>query len=124
MLSNCLNIAYGLEYYARFGRERIEQLKSIIFNRVGSPFSVLCIYFFSLNTGHRLQPLGDGSQGGQMGSGGDGERWGSDRGPRGSLNEQIAVVLMRLQEDMQNVLQRLHMLEAVTASQVLFIELI
>ncbi|KAM6375805.1 LOW QUALITY PROTEIN: acyl-CoA-binding domain-containing protein 5 [Alca torda] len=66
--------------------------------------------------GHRLQPLGDGSQGGQMGSGGDGERWGSDRGPRGSLNEQ-SVVLMRLQEDMQNVLQRLHMLEAVTASQ-------
>ncbi|XP_030349643.1 acyl-CoA-binding domain-containing protein 5 isoform X3 [Strigops habroptila] len=67
--------------------------------------------------GHRLQPLGDGLQGGQMGSGGDGERWGSERGPRGSLNEQIAVVLMRLQEDMQNVLQRLHMLEAVTASQ-------
>eukprot|EP00076_Gallus_gallus_P037405 XP_025002943.1 acyl-CoA-binding domain-containing protein 5 isoform X2 [Gallus gallus] len=67
--------------------------------------------------GHRLHPVGDGSQGGQMGNGGDGERWGSDRGPRGSLNEQIAVVLMRLQEDMQNVLQRLHMLEAVTASQ-------
>ncbi|XP_065484848.1 acyl-CoA-binding domain-containing protein 5 isoform X3 [Caloenas nicobarica] len=67
--------------------------------------------------GHRLQPVGDGSQGGQMGGGGDGERWGSDRGPRGSLNEQIAVVLMRLQEDMQNVLQRLHMLETVTASQ-------
>lgn len=55
-----------------------------------------------------------------MGSGGDGERWGADRGPRGSLNEQIAVVLMRLQEDMQNVLHRLHMLEAVAASQVLF----
>ncbi|XP_068261118.1 acyl-CoA-binding domain-containing protein 5 isoform X2 [Nyctibius grandis] len=75
--------------------------------------------FYSVRRGrgHRLQPLGDGSQGGQMGSGGDGERWGSDRGPRGSLNEQIAVVLMRLQEDMQNVLQRLHMLEAVTASQ-------
>ncbi|XP_058676794.1 acyl-CoA-binding domain-containing protein 5 isoform X2 [Ammospiza caudacuta] len=67
--------------------------------------------------GHRLQPLGDGAQGGQMGGGGDGERWGSDRGPQGSLNEQIAVVLMRLQEDMQNVLQRLHMLEAVAASQ-------
>ncbi|XP_010073239.1 PREDICTED: acyl-CoA-binding domain-containing protein 5 isoform X2 [Pterocles gutturalis] len=75
--------------------------------------------FYSVRRGrgHRLQPLGDGSQSGQMGSGGDGERWGSDRGPRGSLNEQIAVVLMRLQEDMQNVLQRLHMLEAVTASQ-------
>ncbi|KAM6088106.1 acyl-CoA-binding domain-containing protein 5 isoform 1-T2 [Chlamydotis macqueenii] len=75
--------------------------------------------FYSVRRGrgHRLQPLGDGAQGGQMGSGGDGERWGSDRGPRGSLNEQIAVVLMRLQEDMQNVLQRLHMLEAITASQ-------
>ncbi|XP_069715587.1 acyl-CoA-binding domain-containing protein 5 isoform X2 [Phaenicophaeus curvirostris] len=76
--------------------------------------------FYSVRRGrgHRLQPLGDGSQGGQMGSGdGDGERWGSDRGPRSSLNEQIAVVLMRLQEDMQNVLQRLHMLEAVAASQ-------
>ncbi|XP_010009702.1 PREDICTED: acyl-CoA-binding domain-containing protein 5 isoform X2 [Nestor notabilis] len=75
--------------------------------------------FYSVRRGrgHRLQPLGDGLQGGQMGSGGDGERWGSERGPRGSLNEQIAVVLMQLQEDMQNVLQRLHMLEAVTASQ-------
>ncbi|XP_014737691.1 PREDICTED: acyl-CoA-binding domain-containing protein 5 [Sturnus vulgaris] len=75
--------------------------------------------FYSVRRGrgHRLQPLGDGSQGGQMGSGGDGERWGSDRGPQGNLNEQIAVVLMRLQEDMQNVLQRLHMLEAVAASQ-------
>ncbi|XP_058676802.1 acyl-CoA-binding domain-containing protein 5 isoform X3 [Ammospiza caudacuta] len=75
--------------------------------------------FYSVRRGrgHRLQPLGDGAQGGQMGGGGDGERWGSDRGPQGSLNEQIAVVLMRLQEDMQNVLQRLHMLEAVAASQ-------
>uniref|UniRef100_A0A8D0HMP0 Acyl-CoA-binding domain-containing protein 5 n=1 Tax=Sphenodon punctatus TaxID=8508 RepID=A0A8D0HMP0_SPHPU len=67
--------------------------------------------------GHRMYPLGDGAQGGQMGSGGDGERWGSDRGPRSSLNEQIAVVLIRLQEDMQNVLQRLNTLEALTASQ-------
>ncbi|XP_067418502.1 acyl-CoA-binding domain-containing protein 5 isoform X2 [Emydura macquarii macquarii] len=67
--------------------------------------------------GHRMQLPGDGAQGGQMGSGGDGERWGSDRAPRGSLNEQIAVVLMKLQEDMQNVLQRLHTLEALTASQ-------
>ncbi|XP_053118449.1 acyl-CoA-binding domain-containing protein 5 isoform X2 [Hemicordylus capensis] len=67
--------------------------------------------------GHRMHPVGDGAQGGQMGSGGDGERWGSDRGPRSSLNEQIAVVLIRLQEDMQNVFQRLHTLEALTASQ-------
>ncbi|XP_025023161.1 acyl-CoA-binding domain-containing protein 5 isoform X2 [Python bivittatus] len=67
--------------------------------------------------GHRMYPLGDGAQGGQMGSGGDGERWGSDRGPRSSLNEQIAVVLIRLQEDMQNILQRLHALETLTTSQ-------
>ncbi|KAM9230027.1 acyl-CoA-binding domain-containing protein 5 isoform 1-T1 [Dugong dugon] len=67
--------------------------------------------------GHRMQHLGEGAKGRQVGSGGDGERWGSDRGSRGSLNEQIAVVLMRLQEDMQNVLQRLHELETLTASQ-------
>ncbi|KAM4705678.1 acyl-CoA-binding domain-containing protein 5 isoform 2-T3 [Rhinophrynus dorsalis] len=65
----------------------------------------------------RMHPVGEGSRSGQMGSGGDGDRWGSERGPNSSLNEQIAVVLMRLQEDMQNVLQRLHTLEALTASQ-------
>ncbi|XP_062955548.1 acyl-CoA-binding domain-containing protein 5 isoform X5 [Cynocephalus volans] len=67
--------------------------------------------------GHRMQHLSEGTKGQQVGSGGDGERWGSDRGSRGSLNEQIALVLMRLQEDMQNVLQRLHKLETLTASQ-------
>eukprot|EP00070_Physeter_catodon_P006384 XP_007113731.1 acyl-CoA-binding domain-containing protein 5 isoform X3 [Physeter catodon] len=67
--------------------------------------------------GHRMQHLSEGSKGRQVGSGGDGERWGSDRGSRGSLNEQIALVLVRLQEDMQNVLQRLHKLETLTASQ-------
>ncbi|XP_038611565.1 acyl-CoA-binding domain-containing protein 5 isoform X2 [Tachyglossus aculeatus] len=72
---------------------------------------------FRRGRGHRMQHLSDGTQGGQMGSGGDGERWGTDRGPRSSLNEQIAIVLMRLQEDMQNVLQRLHTLETLTASQ-------
>ncbi|XP_077124557.1 acyl-CoA-binding domain-containing protein 5 isoform X2 [Ranitomeya variabilis] len=66
---------------------------------------------------NRMHPVGDGGRGGQMGSGGDGERWGSERAPEGSINEQIAVVLMRLQEDMQNVLQRLQTLEALTASQ-------
>lgn len=65
-----------------------------------------------------MYPLGDGAQGGQIGSGGDGERWGSDRGPRSTLNEQITVVLIRLQEDMQNILQRLHALETLTTSQV------
>nr|XP_036860407.1 acyl-CoA-binding domain-containing protein 5 isoform X3 [Manis javanica] len=67
--------------------------------------------------GHRMQHLSEGTKGWQVGSGGDGERWGSDRGSRGSLNEQIALVLMRLQEDMQNVLQRLHKLETLTASE-------
>ncbi|GAB1286014.1 Acyl-CoA-binding domain-containing protein 5 [Apodemus speciosus] len=67
--------------------------------------------------GHRMPHLSEGTKGRQIGSGGDGERWGSDRGPRGSLNEQIALVLLRLQEDMQNVLQRLHKLETLTASQ-------
>ncbi|XP_036615135.1 acyl-CoA-binding domain-containing protein 5 [Trichosurus vulpecula] len=67
--------------------------------------------------GHRMQPLSDGLHRGRMGSGGDGERWGSDRGAGGSLNEQIAVALMRLQEDMKNILQRLHTLETLAASQ-------
>ncbi|NWJ09104.1 ACBD5 protein, partial [Crypturellus undulatus] len=67
--------------------------------------------------GHRPQPAGDGAQGGQTGSGGDGERWGSERGPRGGLSEQLAVLLLRLQEDMQGVLQRLHALEAAAATQ-------
>ncbi|XP_045631302.1 acyl-CoA-binding domain-containing protein 5 isoform X3 [Ursus americanus] len=67
--------------------------------------------------GHRMPHMSEGSKGRQVGSGGDGERWGPDRGSRGSLNEQIALVLMRLQEDMQNVLQRLHKLETLTASQ-------
>jgi hypothetical protein len=74
----------------------------------------------SLKIGHRMPHLSEGTKGRQMGSGGDGERWGSDRGSRGTLNEQIALVLMRLQEDMQNVLQRLHKLETLTASQVSF----
>ncbi|XP_073076278.1 acyl-CoA-binding domain-containing protein 5-like [Manis javanica] len=67
--------------------------------------------------GHRMQHLSEGTKGWQVGSGGDGELWGSDRGSRGSLNEQIALVLMRLQEDMQNVLQRLHKLETLTVSE-------
>uniref|UniRef100_A0A8B9XP93 Acyl-CoA-binding domain-containing protein 5 n=1 Tax=Bos mutus grunniens TaxID=30521 RepID=A0A8B9XP93_BOSMU len=56
--------------------------------------------------GHRMQHLSEGSKGRQVGSGGDGERWGSDRGSRA--------------EDMQNVLQRLHKLEMLAASQVGF----
>ncbi|KAK6299793.1 hypothetical protein J4Q44_G00298260 [Coregonus suidteri] len=51
-----------------------------------------------------------------QGSGGDRERWGGAGTPGGSLNEQIIVALARLQEDMQRVLERLHTLEALTAS--------
>ncbi|KAJ3611242.1 hypothetical protein NHX12_021258 [Muraenolepis orangiensis] len=58
--------------------------------------------------------LGAGSwQGGE----GDGERWGGAGTPVGSLNQQIVVALARLQEDMQSVLQRLHTLEALGATQ-------
>ncbi|NXA31910.1 ACBD5 protein, partial [Eudromia elegans] len=66
--------------------------------------------------GHRPAAPGEGAQGGQTGAGGDGERWGSERGPRGGLNEQLALLLLRLQEDMQGVLQRLHALEAAAAT--------
>lgn len=52
------------------------------------------------------------------GGDGDGSRWGGAVTPGGSLNEQIVVALARLQEDMQSVLERLHTLEALTASQV------
>ncbi|GAA6215177.1 acyl-CoA-binding domain-containing protein 5 [Lates japonicus] len=54
-----------------------------------------------------------------MHSGGDGDggHWGGTGTPGGSLNEQIVVALARLQEDMQSVLERLHTLEALTASQ-------
>ncbi|XP_070709219.1 acyl-CoA-binding domain-containing protein 5A [Pempheris klunzingeri] len=68
--------------------------------------------------GSRSPGLGSGSLV-PMHSGGDGD--GSRRGgavtPGGSLNEQIVVALARLQEDMQSVLERLHTLEALTASQ-------
>lgn len=50
--------------------------------------------------------------------GGDGGRWGGAAKASGSLNEQIVVALARLQDDMQSVLERLHTLEALTASQV------
>ncbi|XP_059901191.1 acyl-CoA-binding domain-containing protein 5A isoform X5 [Gadus macrocephalus] len=56
--------------------------------------------------------------GGWQGEEGDGERWGGAGTPAGSLNEQIVVALGRLQEDMQSVLQRLHTLEALSATQV------
>ncbi|XP_029979094.1 acyl-CoA-binding domain-containing protein 5A isoform X3 [Sphaeramia orbicularis] len=51
------------------------------------------------------------------GGDGDGGHWGGAVTPGGSLNEQIVVALARLQEDMQSVLERLHTLEALTATQ-------
>ncbi|KAL1006318.1 hypothetical protein UPYG_G00070740 [Umbra pygmaea] len=66
----------------------------------------------SRSLGHR-----PGAQAPQQSSGGDGERWGGVGPPGGSLNEHIVMALSRLQEDMQSVLERLHMLEALTASQ-------
>ncbi|XP_068160548.1 acyl-CoA-binding domain-containing protein 5A isoform X2 [Antennarius striatus] len=66
----------------------------------------------------KSQEPGAGSLVPMHGSGdGDGGRWGRTGTPTGSLNEQIVVALARLQEDMQSVLQRLHTLEALSASQ-------
>lgn len=67
--------------------------------------------------GSRSPASGSGSAGPQQGSGGDGERWGADGPMTENLNEQIICALARLQDDMQSVLQRLHTLEALTASQ-------
>ncbi|XP_055784838.1 acyl-CoA-binding domain-containing protein 5A-like isoform X1 [Salvelinus fontinalis] len=67
--------------------------------------------------GSRSSGHSPGAQKPLQGSGGDGERWGGAGTRGGSLNEQIVVALARLQEDMQHVLDRLHTLEALTASQ-------
>ncbi|KAJ8396815.1 hypothetical protein AAFF_G00014140 [Aldrovandia affinis] len=67
--------------------------------------------------GSRSPAPGSGPQGVPLSGAGDGERWGSEGGVRGSLNEQIVTALARLQEDMQSVLQRLQTLEALTTSQ-------
>uniref|UniRef100_A0A8C7H7R2 Acyl-CoA-binding domain-containing protein 5 n=1 Tax=Oncorhynchus kisutch TaxID=8019 RepID=A0A8C7H7R2_ONCKI len=69
----------------------------------------------SRSSGHGVE-----AQGPLQGSGGDGERWGGAGATGGSLNEQIVVALARLQEDMQSVLERLHTLEALTASQEMY----
>ncbi len=75
---------------------------------------VISVFLGSRFPGHGSGPLRPSYSGGD----GDGDRWGGATTPEGSLNEQIVVVLARLQEDMQSVLQRLHTLEALTASQV------
>ncbi|XP_016431486.1 acyl-CoA-binding domain-containing protein 5A-like isoform X5 [Sinocyclocheilus rhinocerous] len=67
--------------------------------------------------GSKSPAFGSGSAGPQQGSGGDGERWGTDGSVTDNLNEQIICALARLQDDMQSVLERLHTLEALTASQ-------
>lgn len=67
--------------------------------------------------GSRSPAFGSGSAGPQQSSGGDGERWGTDAPGMENLNEQIICALARLQDDMQSVLERLHTLEALTASQ-------
>lgn len=73
-----------------------------------------------MSPGSRSPGLGSGALVPAYSAGdGDGGRWGGEASsPAGSLNEQIVVALARLQEDMQSVLERLHTLEALTASQV------
>uniref|UniRef100_A0A3Q2WW71 Acyl-CoA-binding domain-containing protein 5 n=1 Tax=Haplochromis burtoni TaxID=8153 RepID=A0A3Q2WW71_HAPBU len=68
--------------------------------------------------GSRSPGLRPGSQMPMHSAGdGDGGHWGGAGTPGANLNEQIVVALARLQEDMQSVLERLHTLEALTASQ-------
>ncbi|CAL8313362.1 unnamed protein product [Merluccius merluccius] len=62
-------------------------------------------------------PERPGAGGRQGGGEGGGERSGGAGTPGGSLDEQIVAALGRLQEDMQSVLQRLHTLEALSATQ-------
>lgn len=69
-------------------------------------------------SGSRSLGSGSGVTGSLQGAGGDGERRGSGGTGGGDLNEQIVMALTRLQENMQSVLERLHTLEALTASQV------
>lgn len=78
----------------------------------------LFLFFFFPPSGSRSVSSSGAVQGLLHGNGGDGERWGSESPVGGNLNEQIVTALARLQEDMQSVLQRLHTLEALTASQV------
>ncbi|XP_060778525.1 acyl-CoA-binding domain-containing protein 5A isoform X2 [Neoarius graeffei] len=80
---------------------------------MGRPVSAL----IRKGRGSRSSGTGSGVTGSLQGAGGDGERWGSDAAGGGDLNEQIVTALTRLQEDMQSVLERLHTLEALTASQ-------
>ncbi|CAM9285139.1 unnamed protein product [Lampetra fluviatilis] len=56
--------------------------------------------------------------GGTGAGGGDGEDVGESRRHRTDVSEQIAATLVRLQQDMQSVLQRLSTLEALAATQV------
>ncbi|XP_039609832.1 acyl-CoA-binding domain-containing protein 5A isoform X1 [Polypterus senegalus] len=68
--------------------------------------------------GSKMQASDEEAWGFQQGSGGDGERRGTENIMKGGvLNEQIAVTLIRLQEDMHSVLLRLNTLEALSASQ-------
>ncbi|XP_032871971.1 acyl-CoA-binding domain-containing protein 5 isoform X2 [Amblyraja radiata] len=70
----------------------------------------------SRGRGNRSQQLGEGFRLSQFGNGGDQERKGSEQIEKGNVNEQIAVAVVRLQEDMQNVLERLHILETAAAA--------
>lgn len=75
----------------------------IFFSPAGSKFP-------ALSAGFQIPVQGDGD--------GDGNGREVSAAGSGSLNEQIVVALARLQDDMHSVLERLHTLEALTASQV------
>uniref|UniRef100_UPI00358F6133 acyl-CoA-binding domain-containing protein 5 isoform X2 n=1 Tax=Myxine glutinosa TaxID=7769 RepID=UPI00358F6133 len=65
----------------------------------------------------RRQGLGSGGNEGGSGDGRGGEDWRGHAAGRIDVGEQIALALVRLQQDMHSVLQRLNTLEALTTSQ-------
>lgn len=74
----------------------------------------MCVFLGTRSPGLSSGPVQPMHSGGD----GDGGNWGGAVSSSLSLNEQIVVALAKLQEDMQSVLERLHTLEALTASQV------
>ena len=112
----------------RRGRGKVEPfvlqlVPSLLIKRKACVYELQGLLYVSVISNHGLASRSPGQSSGSLlpshsGGAGDGGRWGGATTPSESLNEQIVVALARLQEDMQSVLERLHTLEALTASQV------
>uniref|UniRef100_A0AAY4A109 Acyl-CoA-binding domain-containing protein 5 n=1 Tax=Denticeps clupeoides TaxID=299321 RepID=A0AAY4A109_9TELE len=108
--SSCGDGPEGVQCGGEDGRTAVPHLPLWAWSR--GPCVCVCV-----TSGSRSVAPGSGGPAPLQGGGGDGERWGSEGPVTDDLNEQIVAALTRLQEDMQSVLERLHTLEALTASQ-------